>query len=115
MMRLPDSDLWIGSARLLASIHERYHACQVRLIRQQLQIVEQANVILEAVRDAGGAGYFGQLLAALLFCFLDPPFHVAKGSQIIVHLTVISRTELLLKLLHAVGNRIENAPVLLET
>ena len=48
-MRLADSDLWIGTAGLLASVHKRDYTCQIRLVRQQLQIVEQSDMIFERI------------------------------------------------------------------
>src|SRR5947209_19962020 len=45
MMRLADSDLWVRPASLLAAIHERDNPRQIRLIGQQLQVIDQPGVI----------------------------------------------------------------------
>ena len=63
MMRLGDPNLRIGPAGLLAAIHESDDPGQVRLIGQQLQIVQQPDVLLEYVRNTGG---LGERRAALL-------------------------------------------------
>jgi hypothetical protein len=52
MMRLRDPDLRVRPAGLLASVHERDHACQIGLVREQLQVVQQLDVRLEAVGHA---------------------------------------------------------------
>ncbi len=49
MMRLGDPDLWVRAPGLLASVHESDHTCQIRLIGEQLQIVQQLDVRLEAL------------------------------------------------------------------
>ena len=115
MMRLGDPDLRIGPAGLLAAVHESDDPRQVRLIGQQLQVIQQPDMLLEHVRNTGGLGHVGQRFCALFFRFLDSPLHVAKRSEIVVHLPVVGPAQLLLKLIHAIVDRIEKALVLAET
>ncbi len=44
VMGFGHADLRVRPAGLLAAVHERDHACQIGLVRQQLQIVEQLDV-----------------------------------------------------------------------
>src|ERR1700722_5672094 len=56
MMRLGGSNLRIRSAGLLTTIHESNNPGQVRLVCQQLQVIQQPDVLLEHVRNTGGLG-----------------------------------------------------------
>src|SRR6266853_4541117 len=115
MMRFRDSDLRIRSARLFAAVHKCDYSREVRLIGQELQVIQQPDVWIESIRYPGGLGDGGHLFCALLFRFLDSPFHIAKRREIVIHLPVVGPAELLLELIHAIADRIEKAPVLAET
>ena len=109
VMRLGHADLRVRPRTLLAAVHERDDARDVRLIREQLQVVEQMDVLVEALRNAGGPRHVGYFFGALLLGLLDPPLHVAQRRQVVVHFRVVRRAELPLQLLHAIRHRIEDA------
>ena len=104
MMRLRNPDLRIGTAGLLAAVHERNHAGQIRLIRKHLQVVEQLHVRLEAIGNTGRLNQLRPLSRALLFCLLNSALGISQRLEIITELRVVGRPELLLKLLHARGH-----------
>ena len=112
MMRLRNPDLRIRTSGLLASVHERNHACEVGLIRQQLQVVHQLGMRLESVGNACGPRHVGHLFRILLLGLLQSPLDVANRSHVVVDFRLIRRTEPLLELSHTIGDGIENAPIL---
>ena len=78
VMGLGHADLRVRPSGLFAAVHERDHARQVRLIREQLQIVEELHVRLEAVGHSGGPVDLRTAPGALLLRFLDAAFDVAE-------------------------------------
>ena len=95
--------------------HERDHARQVGLKRQELEVVEQLDVRLKPIGHARRSLHVRNLLAALFLGLLDPPLHVAQGLQVVAHLLVVAGSQRLLQLPDARGHRIEDAAVALET
>ena len=114
MVRLVDAQLRIRPTGLFAPVHERNHACQVGLVGQKLQIVEQRHVSVECVRNARGPVDVRHLLRTLFLGLLDPPLHVAQRRQVVVHLRAVCGAERPLELPHTIEHRVENAPVLAE-
>ena len=112
VVRLGHANLRIRPRALLAAVHERDDARDVRLIREELQVVEQTGVIVEALGDARRPRHVGNFFRALLFGLLDPPLDVTQRGEIVVHPRVVRGTELPLQLLHPVHHRVEKAAVL---
>src|SRR5262249_42724312 len=114
MMGLGDANLRVRPAGLLTAVHERDHASQVGLIGEELQVVEQLHVRLESFGHTRRLIDVWAFFGALFFSLLDPALDVTERLEIVVHLPGVRRAEFLLKLPHAGGHRIEDAPVLTE-
>ena len=60
-VRLRNAGLRVRTGTLLTAVHERDDARDVRLIREQLQVVEQVRVQVEAVRNPRRPRHIGYL------------------------------------------------------
>ena len=54
MMGFGDAHLRVRSRALFTAVHESDHPCQVALVRQQLQVVQQLHVRVERIGNARG-------------------------------------------------------------
>ncbi len=112
MVRVRHADLWIRHAAELAPEHERDHARQVGLIREDLQVAHQPHVLIVGGGNAGRMIDAGQFLAALLLGFLNPPFDVANRVEILDQLHAVALPERALQARDFVANGVEQAAVL---
>ena len=93
MVRLGHANLRIGPGALLLADHERDHARQVRLEREQLQVEHQLQVILEDRRHARRLVHVRQIEIPLRLGALDSPLDVANRLGELVDLRLILRPE----------------------
>ena len=112
MVRFGHADLGIRPRALLLADHERDHARQVRLQRQELQVQHQRQVILEDGRDALRLIERRQLDVALLLGPGDAPFDVAHRLGVLLHLGAVLRPELAPQPGQLGVHRVEDALVL---
>src|SRR5262245_18737284 len=111
MVRFGNADLRIRARALFLADHERDDAREIGLERQQLQVQQQIQVILEdrwnALRLIDG----GQLQVPLLLGLLNAALDVADGVRVLVDLGLIFRPERSLEARQLLDDRIENAAV----
>src|SRR6188768_682105 len=112
MVRLGDPDLRIRTAGLLAAVHEGDHPRQIRLIGENLKVVEQLHVGLESVWHTRRLYQLRPLPRTLLLGLLDPTLRISQRLEIVTQLGVVRCAQLVLKLLHASGYRVEDAAIL---
>src|SRR5262245_34160712 len=97
MMRVGDADLRIAAAAQLATDHERDHARQVALEREDLEVEHQLRVFFESRRDTGGLIDDRQLVCVLLLRLLNASLHVAYCFEVLIQLGAIVRSEIALE------------------
>ena len=109
MVRLEHAELGIRPAGQLAAEHEGDDARQVGLMRQQLQVEQQARVLLERRRDACRPRHQRQLPRVLRLGVLDASFGVADGVEILPDLDAVARSDFPFEAAGGLEHRIEDA------
>ena len=94
MMRLGHANLRIRPRALLLADHERNHAREIALIREQLQVEHQRQVIFENRRCSLRLIHFRQLEIGLLLRALDAALDVSHRFRVLLDLRAILRPQL---------------------
>ena len=112
VVRFGDANLRVGTRALLLANHERDHARQIGLKRQELQIEHQRQVIFEHRRYALRLLQRRHVGVVLFLGLLNAAFDVANRLAVFVDLYLILRSELALQRRQLQGHRVEDAFVL---
>jgi hypothetical protein len=85
------------------------------LEREHLQVEHQLGVLLKRRRYPLGLGNHRQIVVGLQFRFLNVSFDIANRVQILVKFGAIPRSKVSLQAAHLLADRIEQAPLGLQS
>jgi hypothetical protein len=114
MIRIGHAELRIGLLAVVAGHHERGDARHVGLEGQREHVEHQGDPIFEPVGNANRRARHRNLRLAMLLGALDPPLDLPDALEVIAESGAIARTQTALQAPGALGDRVENAAVLLD-